>query len=241
MKRVISHLAVAFVCFLIASVVVLYGYYELKTAQAMKLFLALDFNFADTIYQGLDQKINKLGMISNIVPKRWKKEIKVRKAEIKYWQRNYQVLLGEDNPGSDKENTELTFLRSSSSYRNVEGERNKGKVLSGISDAITGYAMTIKDDSENVKAVFNYEYLLQLRNNVSRDKKQLPLKNQSRQNDRGQKPGDNQGVHGQIGRPAKESGSAPTIKIHIPLDDDEAGKEKGGQDAGKGDVQRRKG
>ncbi len=241
MKRIISHLTLFVTSLLLALAIAAYGYYEQKTAQAANLFLALDFDSADVIYQDLDQKISKLGIISNIVPQQWKKEIKVKKAEIKYWQKNFGALLNQDNSKSEKEDPELTFLRSSSSYRNVEGERNKSRVLRAVGNAITGYNATIKSDSENINAVFNYEYLLQLRNNIARDKKQLPLKNKPGQGGKDSQLDDNQGIHGQVGRPAKESGGKPTIKILVPLDEDEAGKKEGGKDAGKGDVQRRKG
>lgn len=207
----------------------LYGFYEFKTAEAVKLFAAFDFRSADGIYQGLEKNLD-YGRKMPILLDKWRDELKISRARVKYWEKDYFGLIDDEDSGQDRENENpsFRFIRANANYRNVETEKDKKNLIEGIERAINGYIYTIRNDSENLNAVFNYEYLLRVRNDTSKNKKSEKPSSSS------------QGIHGQKGRPV-ESESEEKIKIHIPLDSEEAEKPKDGQDAGKGDFKRKGG
>lgn len=208
---------------------VLYGLYEFRTARALELFVAFDFKSADGIYQNLENSFD-YGRRVPILLDKWRNELKISRARVKYWEKNYFELInsGDDGQDQENENPNLRFIRANASYKNVETEKDKKSLLEGTESALNGYIYTIRKDSENFNAAFNYEYLLRVRSDTAKSKKPNgePL------------PSSNQSIHGLKGQQAQGDGEVK-IKIHVPLTGEE-GEEKS-KDAGKGDFKRKGG
>lgn len=241
MRKAVGCLFLLLVGCLFSGAVVLYGFYEMKTAKAIELSLALDFNSATDEYQDLERHLGYGSGVASVLLSGFNKEVRLKRIEAGYWQKNYGELLtmDTDNHDPEKEDSAINFMRGNSSYRTIETEKDKKKVLKGLEDAILQYIQTIRKDPENADASFNYEYLLQVRSSIASSKKALPLKGQPKAG-KGELPADEgTNIHGHEGRPAKDKGET-TIKIHIPLEGDEA-KDIDGKNAGKGDAKRRKG
>jgi len=231
MRRLITYSFLILLVLGMSSLLVGYGFYEFKTAQATELFAAFDFKSADSIYQSLEKNLDYGQRIPILLNKRTN-ELKISRAKVNYWDKNYSKLLDDVDNGQDQddENPNLRFIRANASYRNVEKEKNKKNLAEGIENAIYGYVYTIRNDSENLNAAFNYEYLLRVRSDMTKNKK--PSEESSSLI---------QGIHGQKGQQVQREDEGK-IKIHIPLTDEEGeDKLKGEKDAGKGDFKRKGG
>lgn len=229
MRKLVVYVALILAVLMMSGSLALYGLYEFRTAKATELFAAFDFRSADDIYQSLEKNLD-YGRRMPILLDKWKNELKISRARVKYWEKNYLELIDDryNDQDQESENPNLRFVRANASYRNVEAEKDKKNLIEGIEQAINGYIYTIRNDSENLNAAFNYEYLLQARSDTIKNKKNEKPSSLSR------------GIHGQKGKPV-EGESEEKIKIHIPFGNEEVEKPKDGQDAGKGDVKRKGG
>lgn len=229
MRKLAVYLALILAVLVVSGSLALCGLYEFKMAKAIELFAAFDFRSADGIYQNLEKNLD-YGRRMPILLDKWKNELKISRARVKYWEKNYFELIDNGYNGQDQEseNPNLRFIRANASYRNVEAEEDKKNLIEGIEQAINGYIYTVRNDSENLNAAFNYEYLLRVRSDTIKNKKNEKPSSSS------------QGIHGQKGKPV-EGESEEKINIHIPFDNEEAEKPKDGQDAGKGDFKRKGG
>ncbi|MDO8495847.1 MAG: hypothetical protein Q7S43_00115 [bacterium] len=230
MRRLAVYLFLILLVLVSSGSLVAYGFYEFRTAQATELFAAFDFKSADNIYQDLEKNLDYGQRIPTLLDK-WKSELKISRARVKYWEKNYSELVDYADNGQDRdsEDPNLRFIRANASYKNVEKEKNKKNFIEGIESAISGYIYTIRNDSENLNAAFNYEYLLRVRSDTTKNKKP-----------NGEPSNPIQGIHGQKGQQVQR-GDEGKIRVHIPLTDEEADKLKGEKDAGKGDFKRKGG
>lgn len=246
MRKIFQYLAVVILFFLLSAGSAVYGLYERDTAKAIEATSVLDYQTAEDIYGVIGDSLSYVNKIPFVFDW-WHNEIAIKKSETEYWQKNYANLVNLGELGdSEIETVQLLFVKGNAEYRNIELEKDRRLVIEGIERALNNYTQAIKNDSNHFDGAFNYEYLLRLRDQVASGKRPLPLKGDQPQKgqQKGQEPsksGDQpgQGMHGQEGTQAQDSAETK-IKIHIPIDSDEA-KEKGGTEAGKGDAKRRKG
>ncbi len=222
MRRLVVYSFLILLVLAISGSLVAYGFYEFKTAQATELFAAFDFKSADSIYQNLEKNLDYGQRVPTILDK-WRNELKISRARVKYWEKNYSELISNEGQDQDGENPNLRFIRANASYRNIESEKNKKNLAEGMENAIHGYVYTIRNDSENLNAAFNYEYLLRVRSDTTKNKKPS-----------GEPSSLIQGIHGQKGRQVRGEDEGK-IRIHIPLTNEEGEEQKGEKDAGKGD------
>lgn len=232
MRKLAVYLVSILLVLAISGSLALYGLYEFRTARALELFVAFDFKSADGIYQSLENSLD-YGRRMPILLDKWENELKISRARVKYWEKNYSELVdnGDDGQDQEKEDPNFRFLRANASYKNVETEKDRKNLLEGIENALNGYIYTIRKDSEHFNAAFNYEYLLRVRSDMAKNKKL-----------NGEPSSSNQSLHGQKGQQAQGDGEAK-IKIHIPLTGEE-GEDKSqdeSKDAGKGDFKRKGG
>jgi len=227
MRRLAVYSSLILLVLVMSGLLVAYGFYEFKTAQATELFAAFDLRSADDIYQDLEKNLD-YGQRIPILLDKWRNELEISRARVKYWEKNYSRLIdnGSDHDGEDPD---LRFIRANASYKNVEIEKDKSRLLEGIESAINGYIYTIRNDSKNLNAAFNYEYLLRVRSDTTKNKKH-----------NGQPLSSSPGIHGQRGKQA-EGEDEGKIKIHIPLTNEEGEESKDGKDPAKGDVKRKGG
>lgn len=251
MRGIFKYLVVLVACSLLAFVSAVYGFYELKNSEAIQRSLVFEFADAEKRYEEIGRLIG-YGKKLPFIFEDWRNEVAVKTEETRYWQKIYTGQTGvnsEDKSGD--QDPQLMFIRANSEYRKIETSRDRKLVIEGLERAINAYVETIKSDSDHFDGAFNYEYLLRTREEVANNKRPLPLKSEQSQNGQPKDPkpgqdgdqpgqqGQQPGMHGKEGAQGQDS-SESKIRIHIPIDSDEA-KEKGGQDAGKGDAKRRKG
>jgi len=245
MRKIFLYSMVALVSIAFASLAGLYGLYQGRLADAQESFSTFDFKKADDSY-GMAEKYLRYGRNVPWLLDAEFVDMKNRHSQANYWLGQYEELAGDfqtqpgQAKGSDPEND---FIRANAFYRLLEKETDKSRVLNLLDKAIVGYTDAINGDSGNFNAAFDYEYLAKTREEVSSGKKKLPLNQPGKDKKPMQGDGDQSGqpgnIHGQEGAQLKAEG-AEKIRIYVPKSGDEA-KEKGGENAGKGTITRKKG
>ncbi len=248
MKKIILYGTIISVALVLSALFGLYGLYQNKLAEAQESFSAFDFEDADKNYGEAEKYISYGNSIPWLLSSE-RASLKSSRLEANYWLGRYEDLTSEFQlqPAFDRIlSPQESFIKGNAFYRILEIETNKTKVIGLLDVAILKYTEAINGDSSNSDAVFNYEYLLQVRNDVSSGKKKLPLKQQGREQSPGKNNGNQSGqessIHGQEGAQSAAKGT-DKMQIHVPMSEDESkGKNGKSQDGvGKGGVQRKRG
>lgn len=252
--KILGYLAVILAMLAISSLFFLYGFYESKIAAAHEKFSVLDFGGADAVYQELENYLNQAKWVPKVL-EGFKKELKNKRMDVRYWQGDYSGLISEihnfENNGL--RNWKPKFVLGNSLYRSVTGEKDRKKVSDTLGSAVFSYASAVAENPDHFDSAFNYEYLSRVKKEVELQKKPLPLdKNQPGQKKKSGKSGNNQQegsgqknerIFGEEGF-QQEGAGKDKIKIFVPLQPDEKEGEKTskeGEGVGKGKVKRGKG
>jgi hypothetical protein len=157
-------------------------------------------------------------------------EVRVRKAAIDYWQRNYDAVLPrETDPVGAVEGTtlELQTIVANAAYRAGQAAASdKPTRLQAYEEAIGAFQTVLKNEGWDADAAFNYEFLVRERDAFAKGQKRG-----------GTPPPEATGQFGNSGSPAQSSG-AKKFEIYVPLNGNE--RTKSGE-AGKGTINQRKG
>lgn len=247
MRKVIGQaiLALAFLALGIASWTA--GRWESRVADAREELALLQFRALEADYQDLDESMGYVDrarwLTGNLLT-----DLKEDRAAAQYWQAHYDALepqrdtngaVLEDEPG-------LLAMGANATYRT--GQREAGdrqETLRRLETALKSYAELLKKDQGNADAAYNYEFLVRLRDTVSKSRPQPPGKRQEPTNASPKPAGivmagdlpDGRTVHGDPGAPPPSTDMSQ-FKMHIPVRPDER---QGGSDAGQGKEKIRKG
>lgn len=229
MKKMIMAGLVGLVLFVAAIGLGSYGYYQVILARAQEHIDRMEYVKAEKVYADFEQEqlyFLRLPWADEMIGRhlRWKK------SELRYWQEKYAEFVAQAQ-GSDPE---IQFIQGNSFYRAIQHETDRKKVLEFLDTALQIYAGVIKNEPGSFNAVYNYEYLHRVRDQVAQGKRPLPLKipgqktlgDQSRTN----LPGEGQegtgrekgpAIHGQPGQSSGVAGRRDQIKVHTPTTNEE--------------------
>jgi hypothetical protein len=196
----------------------------------------LDFADPQQEYVRLEQDLTKLPWTSRTALK----EIRMRLAELQYWQGDYQSLveIAKAPPAQETEgetvDPELLLLAANASFRATQhGPQDKATVLKNLDNVIHAYSEALRSGSERPDAAFNYELAVKIRQELANGKRKgmpadVMVEDKSDSN-----------MHGDPGEPPNEM-KAEQFQIRIPMDpkDFRSSQE---QTAGTGQARKRKG
>lgn len=158
------------------------------------------------------------------------REISARKAALQYWQRDYDAIVppqAEPVTAVDESNVELQFVVANAAFRaNPADAKDREALVQALSEAAAGYLTVLKNDRWHEDAAYNYEYVIRLRDEVAKGRRQPP------------EPKEDDGEFGESGAPSETTNSSG-FKIYIPLQGEERNPEGG--EAGKSSPRDRKG
>jgi hypothetical protein len=153
-------------------------------------------------------------------------EIKARRAAIRYWRGRYSdVLPSQNDPvGSvDPNNVPLQMVVANAVYRaGIARAADRESALAAIDASIIGYLTVLKNSPRNEDAAYNYEYLVQLRDDVDKGRRKIDQLKDEPTN-----------VLGQPGATPAAKSDMQDFKVIVPLDAQEI---KKGEDASAGKV-----
>lgn len=221
MKRIVaSAVLVALLSIVPAALCLTYGLYEREMARAGEALSVFDFDVAAAIAENVDRS---LGYV-DVVP--WvggtlRAGAQRRVVEARDWQGAYSALVGTAERLT-RDDPEIRFLVANAYFRMASAEPDRRVALESIDAAILGYRQTIEADPGNLRAAYNYEYGLRVRKGL---RVAHALASTSVH-----------GVEGVLPVPA----GMEKVNVLIPLQAGE-GPKKGGTEAGKTGVTRKRG
>ena len=158
------------------------------------------------------------------------REISARKAALQYWQRDYDAIVPpqpEPVAAVDETNVDLQFIVANAAFRsNPARAKDREGLVQALNEAAAGYLTVLKNDRWHEDAAYNYEYVIRLRDEVAKGRRQAP------------EPKEDDGEFGESGAPSDATNSSG-FKIYIPLQGEERTPEGG--EAGKASARDRKG
>lgn len=237
LKRLLVYFFILLAGLSVSGLILIYGFYEKTLAIAEERFLTLDFNSADALYGKVQYYAEH--PFARVLPflDKLRDDIKTRREKILYRKGEFKALVARAIK-ENKLSPERKFIAANANYRILETERNQKAFLEAVDMVISSYSSVLESDPKHFNAVFNYEYLLRLRENVKKEKKQNSSEGSS-------VPGANRGVlpSNIYGQESINTGAiVPSkIKIHIPGQSTQTEGEnenQKGKDAGKGKVKK---
>lgn len=158
------------------------------------------------------------------------RDIRTRKAALLYWTQKYDVLVpeGADPVAAIEEgNPDLQLVVANAAHR--LGQRagtDRAALIQALEESASSYLTVLKNGEFREDAAYNYEYVIRLKEELTRSRRPPPPPEENADGDMGQS-----------GAPA-ETKSDESFEIYIPLESTE--KPTGG-DAGKAPEKGRKG
>jgi len=161
-----------------------------------------------------------------------RQEIKAREAAVQYWEKKYDAIVpaqAEPVAAVGNESVELQLVVANGEYRLGQAEsKDKPSTMKALDAAAAGYLTVLKNNMWHPDAAFNYEYIVRLREELTKGKNPpQPPKDQSQDAD-----------NGESGAPSPAT-SSKGFQIYIPLEQGE--KNPAGGEAGKAAPKERKG
>ena len=234
--RSFSFVVLAVILAIAGGVCMAAGKLERRMAIAQEDMAVLDFADPQQEYAALEQDLTKLPWTSRVTLK----EIRKHRAELQYWQGDYQSLVdvAKAPPVQDNENDtadpELLLVAANASFRTAQhGPQDKATLLKNLDGVIHAYSEALRSGIERSDAAFNYELAVKIRTELANGKRK-GMPNSSMVEDKS-----DSNMHGDPGEPPKDM-KVEQFQIRIPMDPKDF-KSSQEQTAGTGQARKRKG
>jgi hypothetical protein len=103
------------------------------------------------------------------------REVRARQAALQYWQGDYaKVLPAQAEPVAavDESNVELQLVVANAAYRSgLKGVTERTAAIQALTEAANGYLTVLKNNTWHEQAAYNYEYVIRLRDEVTKGRK----------------------------------------------------------------------
>jgi tetratricopeptide (TPR) repeat protein len=247
MRRVLGQVAIALVLFGIGYISWRAGQLQSRVADAHEELAMLRYNAADAEYGDIE---SSMGYVSRVpwVGDTLLSDVRGDRATGDYWQARYDALAPKhDESGAtiEQQPNELV-LAANAGFRTSQRESaDRQATLRRLDAAIKTYTELLKKNPHDADAAYNFEYIIRLRDTLSKAKpvpagKRVDPAKAIQQLTGVVMAGDlpeGRTVHGDPGAPPPNT-DMTQFKMHIPVRPDER---QGGSDAGQGKEKIRKG
>ena len=245
MKKVFGQAVLALVLFGLGFACWRAGQLERRVADAHQELAVLQYNALDEEYGDIEQSMSYVRRLPWLTDGLMT-DVHQHRAAVEYWQARYGALAPErDGSGAVVEQEPAVLaLSANAGFRESQRESDRQTMLRRLDAAIKSYTELLKKDPGNADAAYNYEYMIRLRDTMSKTKppsgkREDPARALQKLTGvvmAGDLPG-GRTVHGDPGAPPPNT-DMTQFKMHIPIRPDER---QGGSDAGQGKQKVRKG
>ena len=247
MRRVLGQLAVALALFVIGYISWTAGRLQARMADAHEELAVLRYNAADAEYGDIEESmayVRRVPWVSDALLA----GVRDERAAGDYWQAHYDALAQKrDATGATIEQpvSELAMAANAGFRTSQREAADRQAMLRRLDATLKTYAELLKKNPGDADAAYNFEYIVRLRDMMSKSKPPAPGKKEDParavQKSAGvQMAGDlpeGRTIHGDPGAPPPNT-DMTQFKMHIPIRPDER---QGGSDAGQGKEKVRKG
>jgi hypothetical protein len=247
MRKLLGQVVMALVLFAVGFIVWRVGQLQNTVAEAHQELALLRYNSATQAYAEIEQSTGYIGglpWVSDVLLP----DVRGDRAVGDYWLARYDALGSRrDAAGGQNEQPagELELAANAGFRVSQRDGADRGATLARLDAAIKTYTELLKKNGRDADAAYNYEYVVRLRDTLSKAKPQAPGKREDPAKVVEKLTGvtmagdlpDGRTVHGDPGAPPPNT-DMTQFKMHIPVRPDER---QGGSDAGQGKEKIRKG
>ena len=160
----------ALVCGAVAGMLLVAGLFERRMAQAQWELAALNLSRAARTYEQAAQYLESTAL------SRWlfdgtRAEVIAKRAEVRYWQADYDALVAEHaNVGGSgtQGSVALGLTVANAAYRaGQHSAATREELLNALDRSIGFYLQVLQRSDDQVDAAFNYEYAIRLRDELA--------------------------------------------------------------------------
>jgi hypothetical protein len=247
MRRVIGQAAIALALFAVGYVSWTVGQLQNRVADAHEELALLRYNAANASYADIEES---MGYVSRVpwVADTLLTDVRGDRAIGDYWLARYDSLTSKrDAAGAivEQRPSELVPAANAGFRASQRESADRQAMLARLDAAIKSYTELLKKAPGDADAAYNYEYVVRLRDTISKAKPPAPGKREDPAKVVQKATGvemagdlpDGRTVHGDPGAPPPNT-DMTQFKMHIPVRPDER---QGGSDAGQGKEKIRKG
>ena len=217
MKTLAGQLILALALVLAGEAVRRASHVEAGLANAEAALATLDPAGADAEYQRVE---GELALASQVpfIGEQLMSDVRQERAMVSYWRGDYAAVpSAEADLAPASINPDLVFIAGNAAYRAVRGTHTGQQGAQDLDPVLRIYTMLLKKSPGHLDGAYNYEYIVRLRNVLSRQKAGDAPKGNPASNDPAPPS-----VHGEKGDPPKDQ-PADTFNIIIPLKPEERG------------------
>jgi tetratricopeptide (TPR) repeat protein len=248
MRKLLGQAAIALGLFAAGYVIWRVGELQNRVADAHEELALLRYNSANATYADIEGSVEQVARVPWIGDALLN-DARSDRAAGDYWLARYDTLAArhDPSPGTPDERTPSELaLSANAGFRASQREgADRQATLSRLDAALKSYTELLKKNPGDADAAYNYEYVVRLRDTVSKAKPQAPGKREDPAKVIQKLTGvvlagdlpDGRTVHGDPGSPPPNT-DMTQFKMHIPVRPDER---QGGSDAGQGKEKVRKG
>ena len=245
MRKVLGQAAIAVVLFAVGYVCWSLGQLQNRVADAHEELALLRYNAANARYADIETSMDVVSRVPWVADALLT-DVRNDRAIGDYWLARYDAL-GATRGGAivERQPSELV-LAANAGYRVSQRDgADRPAMLGRLDAAIKTYTELLKKSPGDVDAAYNYEYVVRLRDTLSKAKPQPPGKREDPAKAIQKLTGvvmagdlpEGRTIHGDPGAPPPNT-DMTQFKMHIPVRPDER---QGGSDAGQGKEKIRKG
>jgi hypothetical protein len=211
MKGIAGYLSATLVLGLLGGVSFAAGLFDRGLARAQEDFAARKYDAPEATLETAERYLS-YGERIPWISRGPLHDVRVRRAAVHYWQRQYEDVLSQAAEPADESanDASLELVMANAKYRQAQsGAKDRQSTLQALDVGINAYAGVLKNSSRQDEAAYNYEYLVRLREEVDKGRR---------------KPGLPEEPVGPLGYPGSfpaAEGNMKDFKTFIPLESDE--------------------
>ncbi len=234
MKKSAGLIVVALVMALAAGGLLAAGLFDRRMAIAQEDMAVLDFADPEAEYAALENELGGYRWVSAPALK----EIRHRRAELQYWQRDYADLIEAARSASQPDDEEtidpdIQVMAANAMFRMAQrGPQERGALLRSLDTAARAYGEALRLGADRSDVAFNYELVVRLRQEIAAGKRKM-LTTQ------GDDPETDPNMLGDPGLPPPQM-EVKQFQIRVPLNPRDM-RQSQDQSAGTGAQRRRRG
>lgn len=234
MKRFAGVLVGVVLLSVVGAVCLMAGRFERRMAIAEEDMAVLDFVDPEAEYARLEEEVAGIPFLAD-GPLR---DIRLRRAMLQYWQRDYEDLIDIARETSADTSTAvdpgMRVLAANALYRVAQrGPQDRTTLVKNLDAAIRAYHEALRAGVESQDVAFNYELAVRMRDEIGAGKRKALAS--AKVEDTESDPN----MHGDPGEPPKDM-KVEQFQIRIPMDPKEI-KQSQEQAAGTGAARRKRG
>jgi tetratricopeptide (TPR) repeat protein len=247
MRRVLGQAVIALVLFGVGYLAWNAGQLQRRVADAHEELAMLRYNAADAEYGDIESSMGYVGRVP-FVGDALLSDVRGDRATGDYWQARYDALGPRRDAagGAIEQAPNELALAANAGFRTSQRQgADRQATLTRLDAAIKTYTELLKKSPGDADAAYNFEYIVRLRDTISKSKPAPPGKREDPAKAIAKITGvvmagdlpEGRTVHGDPGAPPPNT-DMTQFKMHIPVRPDER---QGGSDAGQGKEKIRKG